>query len=188
MPVPVFSTGEVLTAANMNAVGLWKISSGSITAVSSTNYARIQTAFSSSYDNYRLIVNGTGSAAGSITIRLGNSNTPAQTNYQFAVPYWYPTAGSDGVIRSSTSSTTFFNLGFYSTVRTSITCDILRPFAAETTQFVGAGTGQANSTLGNALYSLFGYHDTATSYSELFIGTNGTTTFTGTYALYGYRN
>lgn len=189
MPTPPdFSVGQYNTAAYMNAIGMWKISAGTLTAVSNTNYLRIQNAFSSSYDNYRLIINGTGSAPGSLTVRLGNSGTSAQTNYQYALPYWYHTAGVDGIVRAATTSTTYLVAGFFSSVRTSTTCDVLRPFAAETTQFVGGGVGQANSTYGNAMYSLFGYHDTATSYSELFIGTNGTSTFTGTYALYGYRS
>ena len=187
MGYPTFNVGEVLTANDMNAVGLWKVTAQTITNVSSTNYLRVQNAFSSNYDNYRLIINGTGSAPASLVIRFGNAGTSAQTNYQYSLPYWYPNAGGDGIVRA-TGVNTFMVVGFFSSVRTSVTIDICRPFAAETTQVIGGGVGQANVSFGNALYSTFGYHDTATSYSELFVGTNSAATFSGTLKLYGYRD
>lgn len=188
MPTPPdFTNGTKLDASSLAAIGLWKITAQTLTAVSSTNYLRIQNAFSADFDNYRLIINGTGSGAASIVVRLGNAGTAAQTNYYYALPYWYHTAGADGIVRSAGAATSM-SLGFINTVRTSTVVDIFRPFDAETTQFAGSGVGQSNTTYGNGLFTILGYHDTATSYAELFIGTNSASTFTGTAKLYGYRD
>ena len=52
---PVFSAGAVLTAAQMNAVGLWEIKTQTIgTGVASFE---VTGAFSSDYDNYKIVIN-----------------------------------------------------------------------------------------------------------------------------------
>jgi len=59
---PTFSTGAVLTAAQMNAVGLWKVAS---TTFSGSSGVEIQNCFSADYLNYKVYVTYYGSAAGS---------------------------------------------------------------------------------------------------------------------------
>ena len=73
---PDFSVGQVLTAAHMNAVGLWKISETSFTSVTSISLPA--STFSSTYRNYRLIYNVTVSADSDFTFRLRKSGTDNQ--------------------------------------------------------------------------------------------------------------
>ena len=53
MPVPDFSPGEVLTAAAMDQVGLWKIASASATSGSSLS---IDNCFTSTYATYLILL------------------------------------------------------------------------------------------------------------------------------------
>jgi hypothetical protein len=80
MSFPSFATGEVLTAADMNAVGLWKVASQTIgTATAQVNLTNV---FSSNYDNYRVVVRvNSATAAGVILCALG-TGTPTRTNYK----------------------------------------------------------------------------------------------------------
>jgi hypothetical protein len=51
MTYPVFASGDVLNAADMNGVGLWKVASGSLS--SAVNFVGC---FSANYTNYKMIV------------------------------------------------------------------------------------------------------------------------------------
>lgn len=67
MPVPVFTAGEVLTAANMNQIGLWLVKTQTVgTTVSSVT---VSNAFSADYDSYEIIYTG------------GQSSTACQLNF-----------------------------------------------------------------------------------------------------------
>jgi hypothetical protein len=71
---PTFSSGTVLTAAQMNAVGLWLVKTQTIgNAVSSV---AVTNAFSTDYDNYKIIISGGASSAQAfLTLQLGASAT-----------------------------------------------------------------------------------------------------------------
>ena len=64
---PTFSSGAVLTAAQMNSVGMWLVKTQTVgTAVSSVT---VTGAFSADYDNYLILMSGgTGSDSASISI------------------------------------------------------------------------------------------------------------------------
>jgi hypothetical protein len=53
MPVPDFSPGEVLTAAAMDSIGMWKTASVSATSGSLVDVANC---FSSDYDSYKIVI------------------------------------------------------------------------------------------------------------------------------------
>lgn len=68
---PVFSAGAVLTAAQMNAVGLWLVKTDTITSGASKE---ITGAFSSDFTNYRIVISGTQLAAvDTLYFRLGTT-------------------------------------------------------------------------------------------------------------------
>lgn len=73
MAQPTFTTGEVLTAADMNAVGLWRVttctvtsaggtpataSNGVISVGTSNTSLSIANAFSTDFDSYRIVMSG----------------------------------------------------------------------------------------------------------------------------------
>ena len=75
MPTPpTFTSGSVLTAAQMNAVGLWLVKSQTVgNAVASVT---VSAAFDSTYDDYRIIYsNGAVSATCDIRLQLGTANS-----------------------------------------------------------------------------------------------------------------
>ena len=71
---PDFTSGSVLTAAQMNAVGLWLVKSQTVgNAVASVT---VSAAFDSTYDDYRIIYsNGTVTATCDIRLQLGSTST-----------------------------------------------------------------------------------------------------------------
>ncbi len=72
MSYPVFATGDVLNASDMNAVGLWLVKSQTIgTGVSSVT---VTGAFSANYDRYKITVSG-GVASTPLDIRLTLGST-----------------------------------------------------------------------------------------------------------------
>jgi len=61
MSFPSFASGEVLTAADMNAVGLWLVKTQTVgTGVPSVV---VTDAFSANYDNYLVTISGIKTAA-----------------------------------------------------------------------------------------------------------------------------
>ena len=73
MSFPSFSAGEVLTAADMNAVGLWKIAEGTLSGTA-TNFANV---FSSTYDNYVITLSAVSfSGAGDLYWQWLTNTTP----------------------------------------------------------------------------------------------------------------
>ena len=80
MTFPVFASGDVLNASDMNAVSGWLVASGSN---SNTTSLVIDNCFSADYANYRIVFTATGGAAGTadafVQFRVGS--TPTATNY-----------------------------------------------------------------------------------------------------------
>ena len=75
MTYPSFSAGDVLAASDMNAVGLWKTGATKTTNVANLD---VQSCFSSSYDNYRVVISViNASAISNLRLRvLSGTNTP----------------------------------------------------------------------------------------------------------------
>lgn len=101
MPVPVFSVGETLTSAAMNAVGIWRIttctasfaggtagtaSNGVITIGTNNTSVTISNAFSSSFNNYLIIwQGGTMSGDTALKCQLGSTTTGYYGSYVYSL-------------------------------------------------------------------------------------------------------
>jgi len=87
MPVPSFTTGEVLTASAMNTVGLWKL--GDFSATSGTTLT-CDNVFSSNYASYKVVMSDARLAnAAIVTVQL-RTTTTTNTGYAFGrveIPY-----------------------------------------------------------------------------------------------------
>jgi len=81
MPVPDFSPGEVLTAAAMDSIGLWKITTQSM--ATGTLNVDITNCFSANYSTYKLVFTNvtTASAVETGWQGLGASPSPYNVNY-----------------------------------------------------------------------------------------------------------
>jgi hypothetical protein len=83
MTYPSFSAGEVLRAADMNAVGLWRVGGGALSG-SAVNFVGC---FTSDYTDYRIVIDSV-SASSSIDVywQMLDGTTPATTaNYSWAM-------------------------------------------------------------------------------------------------------
>jgi hypothetical protein len=176
MAFPTFTSGDVLLASDMNAVGLWLVKTQTIgSAVSSVE---VTSAFSSSYDAYLITVNGgVGSANGFLKMTLGASTTGY---YQARQGIVYSTgARSDGADNNAAAwtavgSSTTDNLSLYMTIN--------NPFLAKYTQVNSYYLTATAATMAT------GEHRVATSYTSFTLAPNSGTLTGGTIRVYGYRN
>ena len=187
MPLTTYTAGEVLTAASLNAnlsfaasspaSGLTLISTTTIGTTVST--VTVSSAFSATYDNYKIIVNGglastntylkmtlgattTGYYYGEIYKVYGgalNSDTLANGAFWFAGP-----AKPNGLISNMDIQNPFLS------ARTSYEMNSGSPLTTGEVSFVG------------------GFLDNATSYTAFTLAPNSGTITGGTIRVYGYAN
>lgn len=175
---PVFTAGQVLTAAQMNQIGLWKITSADFTASSSVI---VDNCFSADFDNYRILFRYTstsGTTTAGLRLRAGGVN--AATNYDRQGNLF-----SDSTLTASRSSAqTSWVLEKSDTGRaTFVALDIQAPYLAANTSFVSL------STMLTTIESRFmaGIHSDTTSYDGFNVIITGGVSITGTLWVYGYR-
>jgi hypothetical protein len=179
MPVPDFSPGEVLTAAAMDSIGLWKITTGSL----ATTATVVTDCFSANYRNYVILINQASLSTGfDIFWRLrvgGVTNTSAIYNQQ-----GYSVAGGaiSGIGDTNTQQWRAVICDTNAIAKSII--NVYNPFIAANTAYdynsIGIVGGAYTTRAGS------GSHQTATSYTSLEFTTAGGT-MAGTYAIYGYR-
>jgi hypothetical protein len=180
MTFPTFTTGEVLTAADMNAVGLWLVKTQTVGSAVST--VTVTGAFSSDYENYRIIYfGGSGSGFGNLLMTLGST----ATGY-----YWGRTAvaySGAAVTGAGGSNDTSWSIG---TIQNSpnftlLSIDIFAPQLSVATFFQ---VPVRASGVGGAAGSGGGFLDNTTSYTAFTLATSANTMTGGTIRVYGYRN
>jgi hypothetical protein len=176
MTFPVFSSGEVLRAQDMNAVGLWLVKQQTIgTGVSSQV---VSGAFSTEYDNYKILISGgAGSTAAELNMRFGSVVTGYYTSFIFTS--WNNTVSAD----SSKVATRIQYIGAMAPDGIQANIDVMSPFLAKNTRTFAGGFGQTTAFVGSSAGALF---DT-TSYTDFtIIPATGTMTG-GTISVYGYK-
>jgi hypothetical protein len=192
----VGTNGQVLTADSTAATGLaWATpSTGStgLTLINTTSFSGVSSvslandSFTSTYDNYKLILKITSTSVGNIYIsgRLrasGSDNTNSNYTSQFYVIS--QTSASVGNDQAGSASGSWARFGYSAnTSDPSYTqYDIFNPKLSARTSYSGTITGNAPE---NWLAS--GLFNTTTSFDSLsFFPSSGT--ITGSYSLYGYN-
>lgn len=174
---PDFVSGQVLTAAQMNKIGLWFIKSQTIgTGVSTVT---VSDAFSADYTHYKIILMG-GVASTDITLRMTLGAT--------ATGYYYGGTGSSfaGVAQnSSAANVAYWVVGAGNTTMLGTNIELFNPQIADETAItfdylVGNTTG--------AYIRGGGFLNNTTQYTAFTI-VPSTGTFTGgTIFVYGYRD
>ena len=189
MPLTTYTPGEVLTAASLNdnftfaasnpPGGLELISTTAIgTTVSSVT---VSGAFSATYDNYFVTIDGTvGSTAAYTGLALGATTT----GYYNASLY---AAYNTGTVLSQNSSNgaKFVNIGRTSTSGSNFKFYFTSPFLTVRTGFLNQTS--AYETTG-APFAGGGFLDDATSYTAFTFSPNSGTITGGTIRVYGYKN
>jgi hypothetical protein len=187
MSFPSFSTGEVLTAADMNAVGLWRVGGGALsTAI--TDFVGV---FTSDYTDYRIVIDSVSvSAAADIYFRMLSGSTPATgANYDYAMTS-LNSAGTAANVTATSDTYGFTGLsitgaGVGGVVFAASSMDVYSPQLNLRTQIsanaVGVIGGAYGSRVGMSVHNLAGVYD------GIRIDTRSAVTLTGNVSIYGYR-
>ena len=176
---PTFSSGAVLTAAQMNSVGCWLVKTQ--TVGSGVSSIVVSNCFSADYENYKITYTGGNCSAGqNIRMRMGSTTT----NYYSSLIYnTFASATPTGVCQNNTQPQWEW-AGAGNTTSNLVDITLLSPFIAEQTRMISNwspldAAGYSSNTLLNT-----------TSYTgfTLLPGLALTTFTGGTVRVYGYRN
>jgi len=179
MATKTFTTGEVLTASDTNTYlansGLKFIKSQTIgTTVSTVN---VTSAFSATYDAYKIVVTGgTPSANGNMRLVLGASVTGYYAARNGIT--WSTGARSDGV---DNNAAIWAAVGTAQTNGLAAEITIINPGLAKYSTIAGA----YNNDTASVVYS--GIHQVATAYTDFTLSPSTGTWTGGTVIVYGYR-
>ena len=187
MPLTTYTAGQVLTAASLNANLSFASSNGGLVLISSTTIGTtvssvtVSSAFSSTYDNYKIVISGgvASASAPNLSLQLGSTTTG----------YYYGLAGTNYANTVNTlgganqSAFNFYGAGASNTLH--MNCDIMQPNLAKNTiatAYVGVlVTGGAGNFLG-------GFLNNSTQYTAFTVTPSTGTITGGTIRVYGYAN
>jgi hypothetical protein len=185
---PDFTSGQVLTAAHMNGVGLWKLvpttvtngtfnAVGDITVGSGVSSVAVNGVFNSNYDNYRISINNiVASTGGDLRFQLGTT----ATGYYGVYNYQVYTGTSSVFYQNNTANSYIGGLGTIAGEQ-SIIFDIFNPNKATRSVWHG-------QAYGNGYYFNWGYQIADTTQYTSFTISPGTGTLTGgSISVYGYN-
>lgn len=173
---------DALDAAGANDVGLALLAAGNI-ASGGTNVDNI---FSSSYANYRLLIDCTTASGGDVRLRyrVGGVESSA-TEYRAQLLNTYSTSTVEGV---PTLQTGLLPIGAWGSARQSFVIDIFGPAIAATTHAITRGVINYVAGTSTTVVGMGGHrHTVSTAYDGLAIGLTTGTYSSGTYRIYGYR-
>lgn len=181
MSYPSFVTGEVLTASDMNAVGLWLVKSQTVgTGVSSVT---VTGAFSADYDAYRIVYTGfTCSVGGSVLFMrcVTSGGVDNAANWK-GNTFFVITGTAGGLNNAATTSGANAEVAGIGTKVTSAVFDVTAPFLTQNTQTSFSSAEDVYWRTGASIL------DNNTSYTGLKIIPSGGTLTGGTIRIYGYQ-
>jgi hypothetical protein len=182
MTFPTFSAGEVLRAADMNAVGLWltKTQAVGASAVSSVD---VTSCFSADYDNYVIAFNGISVSTNmSVLFSLLSGSTPTSSGW--VSTEFYTAVGGTGLtgqLSNGAGASSFCSAATSASSLASV-MEIQSPFLAQYTHFQYSVTDSAFYRFGFAL------HQASTSYNGFRVtASSGATMQNGSISVYGRK-
>jgi hypothetical protein len=180
---PDFTAGQVLTAAQMNAVGLWLVKTQTLNATS----VNITSCFTSDYDSYRVVISNldkTTTTERSLFIRLLN-NTTADTSANYGIAY-NGSAPTDINLVFARASQSSWEIGLLSNrAGQSLIIDFNSPHKASASSMTFQLLSFQQS-FGYIIRQGGGGHNVATAFNGFQIFT-GTDTLSGEVRVYGYN-
>ena len=175
MGYPLFTTGDVLNASDMNAVGLWLVNSGTLTGTSTI----ASNCFSSNFTNYRLVVRVFSASGGEVYVKLRNSGGTNSANYDWGL---YGVLNPGGAGTYAANNNPYIPCGGYN--QSVVTMDIFSPNEVTPTWFTAQYGFDLSGTYHFRNYA--GRHTPSTAYTSLDFQSGSS--MTGKYYIYGYRN
>jgi hypothetical protein len=183
MPVPDFSPGEVLTAAAMDSIGLWKIGGGTLSGTA----VNFQGVFTSDYNVYKMFfynVRNTTSSA-ELGLRLLSGSTPASGATDYSVQRHGAQGTSIFGNRTAISSARASFLFGVANALTSIEITIYGPNLPQRTNFQATANYLDNSPGAN-VENNNSQHNQSTAYDGIQVICTDTI-FSGTVQIFGIR-
>lgn len=183
MTYPSFNVGDVLTASDMNAVGLWLVRTQTIS--SGVTSVVVPNVFNANFNNYKIVVSGvTSNTAGhSIKMQLSNS-----TGVSYRIGGVYANFGSSTLLGYGPAATdSWSDVLPLDVTESSGTIELYSPFLTRRTLM--SSSGVRSGVVGTWYYFTGEDTSTASSTGFTFFPIAGGSTFTGgTIRVYGYRN
>ena len=178
---PDFSSGAVLTAAQMNGVGLWLVKTQTVgTGVATID---VTSAFSSDYQNYRVTYSGgVGSTNANLNMQFGIGLTFTATNYFGGLGYLNVGGGVWQIAANNGGAS--FVAGGSRTAGTNICLEIQQPNIALDTYAQGPYNRLDNGQVGHSWI----LQSSVNQYTSFRLTTSSGTVTGGTIRVYGYRN
>lgn len=170
---------ELITGVGCSAGGT--ASNGVVTIGSGVSSVVVTNAFNASYDNYKILVSGTGTAstgAGYLTLQLGSVTSSYRYDYISA-----NLASATPTSAGSVGAANFPYIGFKGANCVTAVVEVNSPFLATQTM-VSAFAGQ----VGNNMGTLVGVLVDSTSITGFTLGASTGTISGGNIRVYGYRN
>jgi hypothetical protein len=178
---PDFTAGQILTAAQMNSIGLWKIASGSLSVT--TSATNVTGVFSSDHKNYKLLLKVISRTANPsrFSLRYIVGTTPTTVNY------YQSGVGADPALdavvyyqRTNNDNQLFFDDTGFSAI---YSFDIFSPNLAQPTSHSGhVLVGQQPYP-----YMVGGFNSPATQHTGFQLFSNSGT-LSMEYQVFGYRD
>jgi hypothetical protein len=180
MAIKTFTTGEVLTAADTNTylgnAGLVYVTQQTIgSAVASVT---ISNAFSTTYDNYRIVITKAGASA-SVSMCI-NFSTSA-VSYFGIETYTLYNAATVTIANNNNDSKQFLGLTDSGAASYNSSFDVFSPFLASTTQLTGQYYGRGY------IGYFGGSHEVSASHTSFKLFNESGTLTGGTVTVFGYR-
>ena len=176
---PTFSSGSILTAAQMNQIGLWLVKTQTVSAgISSINVTSV---FSSDFDSYKIIMSG---GAKSTNGNVSCSLIGISSGYYSVGVYSSPSGSTVSTANdNNTGSWTWVGGGDTNGVMAEF--DLHNPNLA-TYKFL-SNTSWIYTGASNPIGTSQGYCASTTQATGFSLGWGGTSSGTGTIRVYGYR-
>jgi hypothetical protein len=187
MPVPDFSVGEVLTAAAMDSVGMWKIETKTFSAQTQVDFSGV---FTSDYTNYRIVFDEYSStvsenqlfrfrdSSGVITTSNYFTNRIEQTGTTISGIPFGPSSGLFPTYAIASGTAAANTAGYM---------DIFQPnVSGEYTRVNGMFT-RTDSTTSMTSVVMTGFFNLTTVLTGFSLLRQSTATISGTVSVYGYR-
>ena len=199
---PDFTVGQVLTAAQMNQIGLWKVtptsvsgtgasiqSDGSVLVASGGNTFTITGCFNGDFEAYQIVITDmTLSTDSSIFLQLRTGSTTSATAYYYGWLIGSAFYNGTGTTASSLTNQTVYDARILATTGGGGggVINIFFPFLSKPTTF--ATVSSDARTGGAAVFGASGFHNVSTSYTSLVFTNSPVANFTRCrVSIYGYN-
>jgi hypothetical protein len=178
-----------ITPSSVSGTGATIQSNGSVKVASGGIDVTISGIFSSSFENYEIVVsNWQADSVRALLFGLRNSGGTSVTGYYTSTSYgvgFYNGTGNMVAVGTPNSASANTDALTSSTTQSGAKWTFFQPFLAKTTGYTGFVIDARTS--GNGRHGFSGFHNVATSYTDLVIGQSAGTITSMTVEIYGYN-